>query len=187
MTIKYLTREAWLEAGVAALDALVFTPAHYPLPTVKVSCSWPGGGSARKRIGECWPTKMSAAGINEIFISPRIADPVATLDILTHELVHAVDNCEHGHKGAFIRIGKQIGLQGKPTSMAAGDGLRAVLADIAKSLGVYPHATLDLSSRKKQTVRMIKYECPECGAVWRMAGKWEVQCCPCCGHELSGE
>jgi hypothetical protein len=170
-TPKYATREQWLVAAVAELDAVVFTPHHYPVPAVKVSCSWPGGGSARKRIGECWPTSYSAAGVNEIFISPRIADPVAALDILTHELVHAVDDCQHGHKGAFIRIGKQVGLQGKPTSMSAGEGLRSVLQDIARSLGTYPHATLDLSARKQQKNRHLKYECPECAAVWRMSSK----------------
>lgn len=178
------TREQWLEAGVAALNEQVFTPAHYGLPPVKVSCSWPGGGSARKRIGECWPRSYSKAGINEVFISPRIADPVAALDILTHELVHAIDDCQHGHKGAFIRIGKQVGLQGKPTSMAAGEGLRAVLTGIAAALGPYPHSELDLSARKKQSTRNLKHECPDCGAVWRMAGKWEPTCCPCCGHAL---
>jgi predicted RNA-binding Zn-ribbon protein involved in translation (DUF1610 family) len=31
---------------------------------------------------------------------------------------------------------------------------------------------------------MVKHECPECGAIWRMAAKWEVTTCPCCGGEI---
>lgn len=178
------TREAWLEAGVKKLTA-VFAANGYTLPPVKVSCSWPGGGSARKRIGECWPTAFSAAKVNEIFISPRIADPVMALDILTHELVHAVDDCKNGHKKPFVAIARKLGLEGKPTATHAGPVLREALVKIAKAIGAYPHSTLDLSARKKQTTRNIKHECDDCGAVWRMAAKWEVTCCPVCGHQLN--
>lgn len=179
-----ITREAWLEAGVKHLST-VFADAGHPLPTVKVSCSWPGGGSAKKRIGECWARRMSAANVNEIFISPRIAEPVAALDILAHELVHAVDDCEHGHKKEFVAIGKAIGLEGKPTQMHANADLRAKLEKIAAKIGPYPHSTLDLSSRKKQTTRLLKCVCHQCEATWRMAGAWAQMLtqCPCCGSD----
>ncbi len=181
-----MTREEWLEAGVRHLT-VNFKSAGYALPPVKVSCSWPGGGSARKRIGECWPTHFSAAKVNEIFISPRISDPVAALDILTHELCHAVDDCKSGHKAPFVKIARALGLEGKPTSTHAGDALKVSLQCIAKAIGPYPHSTLDLSARKKQTTRNLKHECSDCGATWRMAGKWTPICCPCCGHDLTEE
>jgi hypothetical protein len=191
---KQITREQWLEKGVAAL-APVFAKAGHPLPKVKVSCSWPGGGSARKRIGECWARRMSKAGINEIFVSPLISDPVVALDILAHELVHAVDDCTNGHKPAFVRIAHAVGLtEGKPTNVRAGAELRAVLVKIVAKIGAYPHATLDLSSRKKQTARLLKCICTdeECGAVWRMTQSWidragvDLQC-PVCGSVAVSE
>lgn len=179
------TREQWLTTAVQYLRE-IFRDAGHELPTVKVSCSWPGGGSARTRIGECWPTTMSAAGVNEIFISPRIADPLTALDILTHELVHAVDDCAHGHRKEFVRIGNSVGLnQGKPTNRRAGPELVRKLMAIVDCLGKYPHDTLDLSSRKKQTCRMLKLSCKDCDAVWRMSNEWAQQAtqCPCCGSE----
>mgnify|MGYP000037866861 CR=1 FL=1 len=187
-TSKHATREQWLEKGVAAL-APVFARADHPLPPVKVSCSWPGGGSARKRIGECWPMRMSKAGINEIFISPLISDSVTALDILAHELVHAVDNCKHGHKAAFTKICRDVGLtEGKPTQARAGEELRAVLERIVAKNGAYPHATIDLSSRKKKGTFLIKCQCTDedCGAVWRMTQSWIDRAgtdlaCPVCG------
>jgi len=179
-----ITREQWLEAGVKAL-APIFAEAGHPLPAVKVSCSWPGGGTARKRIGECWARRMSAANINEIFISPRIAEPGAALSILAHELVHAVDDCVHGHKREFADIGRAVGLTGKPSAMSAGPELAAKLEQIAAKIGPYPHATLDLSQRKKQKTYLLKCQCHECDAVWRMTASWAqmLQQCPCCGSD----
>ncbi len=181
------TREQWLEAGVRELW-LNFKQAGFELPAVKVSCSWPGGGSARKRIGECWKREMSKAKVNEIFVSPLIADPVQALDILAHELCHAVDNCEHGHKPPFVKIARAIGLEGKPTATHAGDKLRKDLEQIVKKIGKYPHATLDLSTRKKQSTRNLKCMCTDedCGCVWRMTQSWVDRAgtdlnCPVCG------
>lgn len=184
---KHEARETWLQAGVAAL-APIFKKAGYELPPVKVSCSWPGGGSARKRLGECWARKNSAANINEIFISPVIADPVAALDTLAHELCHAVDDCKSGHKKPFEKIARAIGLEGKLTETRSGQALGDELRKIAAKLGTYPHATLNLADRKKQSTRMIKVECKDCGGVYRTTQKWidEAEhdlCCPFCHSE----
>lgn len=179
------TREAWLQAAVLLL-APIFRGAGHPFPDrpIKVACSWPGGGSARKRIGECWPSKASAIGATEIFISPVIADPVAALDILTHELCHAVDDCASGHRAPFVRIARAVGLEGKPTETHAGEALRQKLIHIVEELGAYPHAALSLADRKKQTTRMVKVECADCGGVFRTTQKWideaEHLTCPFC-------
>jgi len=76
--------------------------------------------SSRRVIGQCWSTQSSSAGVNEIFISPKLADPVEVLDTLTHELVHAVDNCKHKHGKEFKAIAKKIGLEGKMREASAG-------------------------------------------------------------------
>ena len=132
-----ITREQWLEAAV---QAVAKANPSVTLPPVKVSCSWPGGGSARKRIGECWARKMSKAGINEIFISPKIADADRVVSILTHELAHAVDDCVHGHKAQFVAIGKSLGLVGKATQMELPPELASAIAGavVAKVGGAVP-------------------------------------------------
>ena len=185
--MPYLTREDWLTEGARRIID-IFVECGYTMPKIRISCSWPGGASPNKRIGECWSRNASADGTNEIFISPIIADPVAALDILTHEMVHAVDDCVHGHRREFTAIGRKIGLTGKPTSMHAAPELRARLTAIAADLGHYPHAKLEpaLAGRKKQTSRQLKHECTDCGAIWRMAGKWQATQCPCCGSLYLG-
>lgn len=186
----YQARETWLARGTVELARRVFAPKGYDVPAdVKVSCSWPGGGSARKRIGECWPRSFSGAKINEVFISPVVAEPVAALDILAHELVHAIDDCASGHKKVFGKIARGIGLEGKLTATHAGPELKATLVAIAEALGPYPHSTLNLSRRKKQTTRNIKVECRECGCTFRMAQKWideadELACPACHSHRV---
>jgi hypothetical protein len=186
-TNTFDTREAWLQRGAQLLASTVFTAAGISVPPVKTSCSWPGGGSARKRIGECWSRSASEAGINEIFISPNIADAVQALDILAHELVHASDDCASGHGAEFTRRARAIGLEGKPTATVAGAALRAELTKIADALGPYPHAKLNLSARKKQTTRMIKVACGDCEGVFR-AARAHIEraaslCCPFCGGD----
>jgi hypothetical protein len=181
-----ITREQWLEAAV---QVVAQANPSVTLPPVKVSCSWPGGGSARKRIGECWARKMSQAGINEIFISPKLADPARVVSVLAHELAHAVDDCVNGHKAGFVRIGKSLGLVGKATQMELPPELAGAIANaVIDKAGAFPHSTLDLSSRKKQPTRMLKCQCSECGALWRLTQKVvdTVQgemSCPACHAE----
>ncbi|NBP39548.1 MAG: hypothetical protein EBV34_14120 [Betaproteobacteria bacterium] len=76
-----------MEAAVGHLS-LIFKERGYDLPQVKVSCGF-AHTSSNRVIGQCWSTKTSDAGVNEIFISPKLADPVEVLDTLTHELVQS--------------------------------------------------------------------------------------------------
>ena len=175
-----MTREDYLNKGVTELSILFATYGH-TIPDVRVSCSWPGGGSARKCIGECWARKASAADVNEIFISPTVDDSIRALDVLTHELIHAVDDCEHGHRKEFTRIMRAIGLEGKPTATHAGQRLHGELSKIAATLGEYPHKKVTPAG-PKQKGRQLKAICNDCGAVWRMSNQWlqQVTACPVC-------
>jgi hypothetical protein len=182
-----LTREQWLQHAVSFVRRTM-VPRDVTVPPVKVSCSWPGGGDSQKRIGECWPRKASKAKINELFISPKLEDPAKVISVLVHELAHAVDDCANGHKMPFVAIGMKMGLEGKPTQMSLPDATAAAWAGklVAKH-GAFPHRTLDKSKSpiKPQTARMLKVECGDCGAVWRMSQKHvdNVTCCPCCQGE----
>ena len=169
---KTITREQWLQHAVSVIRAETLRrDSDITIPPVQVSCSWPGGGDSQKRIGECWGKAASKANINEVFISPKIEDSAKAISILAHELVHAVDDCKNGHKAAFVRLAQRMGLEGKPTTM----GLRVEILDklttrMLDKHGVYPHLMLDKTKGpvKKQTTRMIKCACDNCGAIWRL-------------------
>ena len=186
------TRESWLKAAAEHLFDDLFKQPDIPTPERwRVSVSWPGGGSARKRIGEAWSTKASADGTCEMFISPTLGEALEALGVLTHECIHASDNCENGHRGPFARWARAVGLEGKLTATVPGEELTEYLEKLAKKLGPYPHGKVILSLRKKQTTRMLKLQCGSCGFTARTTQKWLDQLedrvgmtymCPLCGE-----
>ena len=190
MKTPTLTREQWLTGAVAALTPR-FEDLGLTVPPVRVSVGWPGGrGKKNSVIGQCWSTKASADGVAQLFISPVLDDPVQVLATLMHELVHAVDDNEHGHRGPFIRTARGLGLVGRPTATVASEELALELADLAKGLGEYPHAKLTTleGGPKKQTTRMLKVACPGTGYTVRMTRKWidevGLPTCPCCNETM---
>lgn len=191
MSTTHTTREAWLVAAVGEL-ATLFEAVGETLPPVRVSVGWPGGrGRKNSVIGQCWATAASSDKVAQLFISPVLDDAVRVLDVLAHELVHAIDDCESGHKGRFAKIAKSIGLTGKMTETVAGDALRADLQAIADRIGAYPHAALaggaGAEGPKKQGTRQLKAECAEgSGYKVRLTRQWldeyGAPICPC--HNL---
>ena len=187
MKTKTVTREAWLNEALTKLRPWFKDKAGVQIPDdARVSVGFPGGGSARKRIGECWARSQSKDKVNEIFISPVLSDPIRMLDVLVHEAVHAVDDCQSGHKEAFKRTALAVGLEGKMTATHAGEELKAELERIIGVLPPLTHGALDLSSRKKQPTRLVKLECDGCGMIIRTTAKWIEQTgnpdCACGGH-----
>jgi hypothetical protein len=186
-TTKPITREAWLNQALDMLRPWFLARAEAVIPQdARVSVGFPGGGSARKRIGECWARSQSKDKVNEIFISPVLHDPVRMLDVLAHEAVHATDDCQSGHKKEFKRVATAIGLEGKMTATVAGDELKREIERIIKALPPLTHGALDLSTRKKQPTRLVKLECDGCGMIIRTTAKWIEQtgnpACACGGH-----
>lgn len=181
------TREAWLEEALPLIGDL-FEEAGYALPTVKVSCSFPGGGSPSKRIGECWPKGLSSAGLNEIFISPYLDEPIQVLDVLVHECAHAVDDCQSGHGKGFKKIAEAVGLEGPMRSAHAGEDLRATLAFMSEFIGPYPHSKLQAPTKRtrKKRATLASFTCTGCsGSFYVTEGAaCLVNSCPFCGEGI---
>lgn len=136
-----VTREDWLLRAVDMLRP-IFERAGFFVPPVKVSIGFTSGGTRSRHLGQCWASKCSADGTNQIFISPSESDPVEILDTLTHELVHAVDDCKSGHGEGFKKIALAIGLKGPMRSAGANEYLRQDLVRISLVLGQFPHGKL---------------------------------------------
>ena len=53
-------------------------------------------------------------------------------------------------------------------------------------LDMLAHELIRTLNEKKQTTRLLKLECSECGAIWRMSKQWadQVQGCPVCMAEV---
>ena len=187
-TSRFTTREEWLVAAVEALRPAFSALADVEIPAVRLSVGWPGGrGSKGNVIGQAWAKAAAADGVAQVFISPVLDDAARVLDVLTHELVHVIDENKSGHRGNFARIAKAVGLEGKMTATVAGEALTALLAGIVADLGDYPHAALMSGAEgadgpKKQGTRMLKLEAECCGYVVRTTAKWievGMPSCPC--------
>jgi hypothetical protein len=154
-------RESWLQKGILELTSL-FQAKGYIVPACLVSCGFASSGTKLNHIGQCWSRKSSSAEINQIFISPVLSDPVEVLDTLLHELIHAVDDCEHKHGKEFKKMALRLGMKGPMRSAGAGPELRAVLETISLKLGPYPHSQLKVSRFTRTNHPRPSAKCPEC-------------------------
>ncbi len=164
------TREEWLNEAIKAVTP-IFTEKGYVVPKVNVSCGFPSTGKDR-HIGQCWSSESSEAEINEIFISPKLDDPVDVLDTLIHELVHAVDNCKNSHGAEFKKIALSVGLQGKMRQASAGEKLKSRLKDMSLTLNPYPHKKLKFHIKIRNSKPRPKAVCKECGYEINILKKW---------------
>ena len=160
--MKYTTRESWLLAAVEALRPLFLKKKHVIPKTCMVSCGFASTGTRSHHIGQCWSTDSSTNDINQIFISPTLEDPIDVLDTLVHELVHAVDDCEHKHGKEFKKIALDVGLKGPMRSASAGPELKAQLEVISQALGPYPHGKLKVTHRIRINRSRPRAKCPIC-------------------------
>lgn len=179
-----MNRETWLNDAALHMGPM-FTALDKTIPAkLRVSVGFPSTGALstrRQTVGQCFYDKASADGNFEIFISPVIGDGLRALDILVHELAHAVLPAGVKHGPPFARLAKLLGLDGKPTATTASDGLRARLVTIQEAIGDYPHATLTpLIQVKRQVNRMDKFTCPDCGYLARVSKKWIAVGAPLC-------
>lgn len=191
---KFDTREAWLIEAIETLRTQIFAPEDIEIPAYRVSVGWPGGrGKKSNVVGQCWNTAQTEDGSAAIFISPVVKNPIEVLSILIHELIHAVDDCASGHRGAFVKMFRTLGMVGKATQSEAGEELVEKLRLIIDGLGAYPHAAIKRGQKsgageKKQGTRMLKVMCSDdaCGYNLRTTRQWldvGTPTCPC-GSEM---
>lgn len=185
-----MIREQWLLKLVDKLRP-DFDRAGFPLPEkIRASCSWPSKSALaqkKRRIGEAWSADCSGDQHFETFISPTLQDPIQVGATLAHELVHCAVGLKERHGPVFRKCALAIGLEGKMTATTAGPALAERLHALVTKLGPYPHAELKHSNAPpKQTTRMIKVECNDCGCICRMTRKWLEEAgaptCACGGN-----
>lgn len=183
-----MTREEWLTK--AATDYIFPMLAEHAGATPiawRVSVGFPGGGSARKRVGECWPTECSTDEHVEMFISPILSTATDCLGVLVHECVHASVGCAVGHKGPFKRLALAAGLEGKMTATVPGVALSQRIAQWISELPAFPFASIVRPDKGKKGSRLLKATCETCGYTVRVTRKWlDAVGPPTCGDASHG-
>lgn len=111
LPIIHTNTEAWLTEAVELFKP-VFADYGHKIPKVNVLCGFGIDGYKPHRkinhIGECHPRKYSKDGINDIYITPILNYPTAVLEVLAHELIHAINDCADGHGSMFQNMAKSI-------------------------------------------------------------------------------
>ena len=166
-----VNRETWLQAAVQALEP-IFSAVGYGIPPLKVSCGFAASSSPRTTLGQCWPRQRSGEMVNEIFISPKIEDPLEVLDTLVHEICHAIDDCQSGHGADFQGIAHVVGLEGPARMAMAGPSLKIRLVTLSDKLGPYPHRALNFPPPRPSNSSRSKAKCPECGYEVTLLKRW---------------
>lgn len=175
-------REIWLHSLTDSIRPW-YEALGYPIPELQLACGFPSSGLRSKTIGECWAAGASADNKPQIFIHPKFDNPITVAEILVHELIHAAVGNKTKHHGPFKTVALALGLAGEMTATHAGPELIERLGPVLEVIGPYPHSALAglVSPKKKQTTRMIKLTCPECGYVVRPTAKWLDTAIPQCG------
>lgn len=200
-----LTREDWLHRAAEELGKMIFQVSGMEMPKFHVSMGFGGQRYERGVRGVCWRRHVSDDGLNHVFISPELKDTGVVLAVLLHELIHVVDDCEHGHGKVFAEIATRLGLKAPFTTATPDIELTGELMVIAAELGEFPHAALNVSSRrpveaptgdpilvgpgggvssapKPQTNRWFVFKCPTHKAPIRMSRGQAAHGAPFCGH-----
>lgn len=177
------TRESWLDHAISSLRQS-FAAHGVTLPArIRVACGLPSTFSRSGTLAECWADTDSADQTHEIMISPTLADPAQVLAQLVGALAHAAPGAMSHTSNAFIELAANLGL------CPVGENWRQVQGaeDFAQAygpaldaLGTYPHAALNVGTKKTQTTRMLKAVCPTCGYTFRVSQKWADKGMPTC-------
>lgn len=187
-------REDWLSQLARMMEATMSDRAGVSFPPYRVTCGFPSkGGELGKKTrvrGQCWSAAASDDQHAEIFISPVEDDPATVAAILAHEMLHAALP-QAGHKRPFQIAAAKIGHKPPFTTSEPTPEFMGWAGPLIAQLAPYPHRRLNalapVAQKKKQTGRMLKCECSQCGYTVRTARKWlEEAGAPICPKDDHG-
>ena len=176
-----MNREQWLNEAANLIWHEILEPhTAQQKPKFRVSVA----PLAQSTLGQCHVTAISEDQTNEIFIAAHTNDSMTILATLQHELIHASDDCQSGHKNHFAKLARMSGLEGKLTQTHASTELNQRLQTIVDLLDIIPHANLTIPPKQKGR-NNNKITCNACGFQANLSRKWADQIlpdfeCPCC-------
>ena len=140
-----MSRQAWL---MRAIDILRndFAQIGETIPKeINVMTTWPNeevpeitnGRITIGRFTADWESPGHYVNLR-IYIDPKIDKGLRALDVLVHELVHAVVCAPSGHGDQFQRVANAIGLDDSGPTAFAEEALLERLREIKEILGMYP-------------------------------------------------
>ena len=176
----HANREAWLNAAVDELRPFFSSRGHTLPAEIRVATGYPTNAkrSGFKVLGECIPNTNSADGHYEIWISPILADPLKVAETLIAQLCRTAKGALTVTNLAYARVAEAMHILPAGTASSPykevthGQEFINAYQAIVDSLGIYPHAVVDITVHKTQGTRMLLAKCPTCQCSIRMTAKW---------------
>lgn len=115
-----------------------------------------------KAVGLCYSTVYSGnQKVRRIEIDRETSDTLKALEIVAHEVSHAILPDNTGHKGAFVdAVFSVFKLGSIPTATSVTLEFAELIESWLKKAGSYPYVRF-VDKRKKQTTRNVKLYCPD--------------------------
>ena len=133
MNTTIATREEWLNRAKDGMIETLFKQAGVEdtaqKTKIRVTCAPTSYRADSKVLGWCFGEGSSKDKTHEIIISSKVDDASRAMDILAHEITHAVVGLEAGHGLEFRALATKIGLEGKMTATVAGEEFKKVDSD----------------------------------------------------------
>ena len=153
-------REFWLNEAATLIDATILAPQHVsaPLAAIKLSCGFPPHARGTRQNARTLARKASQAGVNEIYVNPKLADHKVILEVLTKHLILARHDASAKDARADATL---IGIVGSMNAERpkVSRALQELLAELASELPVYPHKPVDASKLEKDGGRQLLVIC----------------------------
>lgn len=147
--------EVWLNEAMEYMRPR-FAALGYEIPPVNINVGFGSSGfrSGTKKytLGWCYARRMSAAWINDIYITPLVEESSVALSVLAHELVHAIDDCKSGHGETFKQISKDLKLT---------DCTQVGLLDFRETVDFYRRVLAKIGRYPRSGIRYLHTRSPD--------------------------
>ncbi len=166
------TREEWLKKA-ANLMSSWYDDLGFPLPKYEIQSGFPSSGQRSNTVAESWTHDNGASFV--LIVRPDQNDSLTVGAAIAQQLcsIAAGPKDQFGH--LFQHLAISIGLRGKKFETPPGQVFKELFRPIEKTIGSIPESetmTQNYVRSGKQTTRLIKVSCNECGYVARVSRKW---------------
>ena len=76
----------------------------------------------------------SVGGVHIVRLSSALADAEQAAAVLTHELLHAIDNCQSNHGGRWAALAQLLGIRRTGAELEAGSLAQAIVGRVVAEL-----------------------------------------------------
>jgi len=183
------TREEWC---LRVIDAVTPILAEYDIEMqgdreIRISIAKVKGNEG----GYCVNSSASHDGrVNHIVISTRLEKPEHIVHTIVHEMMHAYDDCNSGHRGRWKRWANILQMQTK--GWDSSPMLLDIIGRVLMKVGIpVEHRSTKTRAPKQRETSQIRYVCQVCAGFARVPRKAAIEgfllFCGRCDEEMLSE